>query len=249
MNKMESTSALVTNEVVIAAFMIIFTLLLYLAFLKTLAHLKKRYATHQLAFSYKPTLRRFFLEKLSGFLIFGIIPFIAAFVLISFRPAEMGLKWFRHSWDIPLLAAIIILVCIVTNRAALKEKTYRKYPQIRLHSWTIPVFFTSYSGWVIYLFAYEFLFRGLLLSACLPFGIWQASAINCTIYAIVHIHQGKGEIIGSVFFGLVLCLLTIYTGSILAPFLVHLSLSISTELWSIKNNPKTRVLWMQIPTL
>jgi len=249
MKNLSTTLLTLTNESLVAVLIIIVSLLLYLAYLGIASILKKKYAFTQIAFSYKPILRRFFLEKLSGVVIYGIIPFISAVVFLGFRPSEIGINWFAHSWDIFLVLGIILLVCVVTYRASHNEKTYNKYPQIRLHSWTVPVFFTSYIGWIIYLFAYEFMFRGLLLSVCLPFGMWQAIAINCAVYAIVHLHQGKGEVIGSIFFGIVLCLLTIYTGSILAPFLVHLSLSISTELWSIKNNPKTRVFWIQIPTL
>ena len=224
-------------------------LILYIVFLFINNLLTNKYAITQFAFSYKPVLKKFFYSKLSGFVIYGIVPFLAALLLFKLSPAEIGLQWFAHWTDILIVILLIVVVCVFTKWAASSEKNIQKYPQIKLQTWTVPVFITSYLGWVIYLLAYELLFRGILLNVCLPFGTWPAIAINCVVYAIVHVHQDKSEFFGAIVFGIVLCLLTIYTGTILAPFLVHLSLSISTEIWSIKNNPRTHVFWIQIPTL
>ena len=47
-------------------------------------------------------------------------------------------------------------------------------------------------GWFLYLFGYEFLFRGVLLIPLIdPLGMWPAIAINIAVYSATHIPKGR----------------------------------------------------------
>jgi membrane protease YdiL (CAAX protease family) len=87
------------------------------------------------------------------------------------------------------------------------------------------------------------MFRGVLLFACeRAMGVELAITINVAIYAFFHIHKGLREAIGAIPLGVVLCLLTLKTGTIWISFFVHVVLSLSNEWFSLKYHPKIRVL-------
>lgn len=73
-------------------------------------------------------------------------------------------------------------------------------------------------------------------------GTGIALAVNVIAYSAVHIPKGLGETPGAVPFGLLLCMLALLTGSILLPFLVHLSLALSAGFFSIRHNPEMKFM-------
>ena len=69
----------------------------------------------------------------------------------------------------------------------------------------------------LYMFAYEFMFRGFLLFACLvAMPALFAVAINVALYALAHAPKCPREALGSIPLGVVLCLSAIETGAIWA---------------------------------
>jgi membrane protease YdiL (CAAX protease family) len=81
------------------------------------------------------------------------------------------------------------------------------------------------------------LFRGILLFECYTnFGFWPAVAINVTIYSAIHMVKGKDQTIGALIFGGIACYLTLIQGSILIPIIMHVSLSIFSDYFSIRYN-------------
>lgn len=93
---------------------------------------------------------------------------------------------------------------------------------------------------ILFLFAYEFWFRGILLFSLLTaFDMSWAILINVTLYAGLHAFSGKKEFLGSIFFGVILCMLSIWTESVWPAALIHLALSLSYELPVLLNKKKT----------
>ncbi|MEZ5021390.1 MAG: CPBP family intramembrane glutamic endopeptidase [Bacteroidales bacterium] len=59
------------------------------------------------------------------------------------------------------------------------------------------------------------LFRGVLLfGLAKPLGPVVATAVNVILYSAAHIPKGKGETLGAIPFGMVLCILTLVSGTI-----------------------------------
>jgi membrane protease YdiL (CAAX protease family) len=82
----------------------------------------------------------------------------------------------------------------------------------------------------LFLIVYEFFFRGVLLQALLGVvNMEWAIAINIILYAIAHAFSNKKELIGSIPFGLLLCLVTIKLQSVWPAIIIHLALSFSYE--------------------
>jgi membrane protease YdiL (CAAX protease family) len=81
-----------------------------------------------------------------------------------------------------------------------------------------------------FLVIYEWFFRGLLLlgfSACL--GMNWAIVINVFLYAVLHLHKSKKEIVGCLPFGLLMCVFTVWWQSIWPAIIFHIQLVIINE--------------------
>ncbi len=184
------------------------------------------------------TISLFLFQKLTGFFFLGMLPavlFFSFFTLYA-QPYELG----SSQREIPGYAIFVLGVLILATAAfaAKKEDIYNRIPHMRLSRWGPKEVMISFGGWSLYLLAYEFIFRGLLLfSTAAAFGVWPAIAINLLLYAVFHIPNGKKETLAAIPFGLVLCVVSLLTGSFWMAFMLHLVLSISTEMFSIYHNP------------
>ncbi len=180
----------------------------------------------------------YFIEKLAGFVLFGLVPFLLFNVLAGAKSSESGFKTgtSRHYWY--LLVISLVFISLLTFFAS-KQKTFQeKYPQLRLKNWSARYSLISASGWILYILGYEFFFRGILLFACYrEYGFWPALVINILLYSVAHLDQGVLMSIGAIPAGVIFCLLTILTGSFLFAFLIHSWMAVSNEIFSIYHNP------------
>ena len=174
--------------------------------------------------------RHILFQRFTGVLIFGLLPCIgilsfSGFDFISFKVNKETLLW------ILLLSLVILPVNFFNSKT---PDNLSQYPQIRKTSWSAGLIGVSALSWIAYLFAYELLFRGFLLFSSLELlGYWPAIILNTGIYSIVHYPKGKKEAFGAVPFGLILCVLTIHTGSFMIAFLAHVLLALSNEWFSL----------------
>ena len=187
-------------------------------------------------------IKLFMLRKSMGLLLFGIVPFM----LIFYFAPSVSYDWL---WGLPesyqwLLVLAFALATVTTGfYGSRQEKVRELYPEMRIETWKAPYFSVSVSGWFIYLVGYEFMFRGFLLLLTVPaLGVPMAVALNVLLYSLLHWKKSIKEALGAIPLGVVLCLLVFYTGSLLAPILVHLGLSASTEIFSFVRNPEMKMV-------
>ncbi|MFC2118762.1 lysostaphin resistance A-like protein [Bacteroidota bacterium] len=182
-------------------------------------------------------------QKYIGVLFLGIVPTIIALIFLPYSFSEYGLN-FKNLlptlyWTLGLGAIIIPMNLF----AARKPKNYVVYPHIRAEVWNSGLIIKNAISWILYLFAYEFLFRGILLFACIPvLGVWPAIAVNITIYSCTHIPKGLTEAVAAIPFGIILCLITISTGNIWVAVFAHIFLALSNDYVALYFNPKTRII-------
>lgn len=175
-----------------------------------------------------------YLTRLSGFLAFGIVPVgIIVYVLHS-DISDFGIHWFS-TLKSALWFSLLVLVVIPLNMIQARKKSNLKaYPQIRIKDWNAGVLFKSAVTWMLYLLAYEFFFRGFLLFASIQmFGVPWAVVINVVLYALAHLPKGRLETIGAIPLGILLCLITIDTGSFWVAFAIHVVMALSNEWLSL----------------
>src|SRR5204863_272627 len=95
---------------------------------------------------------------------------------------------------------------------------------------------------LLFLSAYETWFRGYLLSDCIiSFGVPVAILINIVLYSLLHIVNGKKEIVGCIPFGSLLCILCIWTNAAWPAILIHVALTISYEVHLVKRINKPSI--------
>jgi membrane protease YdiL (CAAX protease family) len=96
-------------------------------------------------------------------------------------------------------------------------------------SQTIPAIFYAFLR-IVFLTVYEWFFRGLLLIGISAWaGIEWSIVINILLYAIMHSHKSKKEMIGCIPLGLLLCVFTIWWQSIWPAIILHLEIAIMNE--------------------
>jgi membrane protease YdiL (CAAX protease family) len=193
----------------------------------------------RLLFSEKPDPAIHYLtEKITGFFLFGIIPFLLFVCLIGILPSEAGFTSGVSGRYWYLLVIFLAIVTVLTFIGSKKKITQERYPQLRIKVWSLKYSIISVSGWILYILGYEFFFRGIFLFICFrEFGFWAALLINVFLYALVHLDQGVFMSLGSVPLGVILCLLSLLTGSFLFAFLIHSWMALSNEIFSIYHNP------------
>jgi len=177
--------------------------------------------------------------RIAGFFFFGIIPWILFrihevefdFLIIEKREIARMLFW------VPMLSVIAIVIAYINVKRS--KKTI--YPQFKIEKWTAAYKWLTYSTWILYLIGYEFMFRGLLLFGLVEeFGKEPAIILNVVLYAFVHIPKGIKEVIGCFIMGPILCIIVLHTGNVFAPIIIHLSLCLANEYFSIHKQEKSK---------
>lgn len=176
-----------------------------------------------------------------GFISMCILPGIICMVCLpEYSLADYGLGYqpetiqFTIFWSFVLSILVIPLAFV----SAQKPKNLVNYPMIRARVWNTKIVILNALGWALYLFGYEFLFRGILLFPLAEhLGVWTAIAINIALYAATHIPKGLEETLGAIPLGLVLCLLTLASGTIWIAFFVHVVMAWTNSFTALKYHP------------
>lgn len=187
------------------------------------------------------SVKHIFFTKYFGFFAMGVFPTVVCLLFLpSYHLADYGLTFissttlFSLYWTLGLCALVIPLAYI----SAKKPKNLINYPQIRAKIWTRKTVAIHAFGWFIYLFGYEFMFRGILLFPVVDaIGIWPAIAVNIALYSATHIPKGLDETIGAIPLGLVLCILTLASGTIWIALFVHVAMAWTNCFTALKFHP------------
>ncbi len=183
-------------------------------------------------------------QKYLGVLWMGIVPAIVMLVWLPFGlndyAVQQGDLAMTAIWTLGLGGALVLMNWF----AARRPETLAYYPQVRAAVWSRSLLFHNTLAWVLYLLAYEFLFRGLLLFACLAvLDPWVAIAINIALYSATHLPKGFTESLVTIPFGIGMCILTIESGAIWIAWLVHVAVALSNDYVALRFNEKMKVVW------
>jgi len=184
-------------------------------------------------------IRIIMLHRLSGATLFGLIPVLVVLLVFRIPVNEFGSNTDHLAKSILWWIPAAVLVIILSYFTARNKNHLAQYPQIRAKQWNSGLITLSAISWITYLAGYEFMFRGFLLFSCLEsFGFWPAVIINISLYSLVHLPKGSKETMGSIFFGFILSYSAIVLGSFWFAFLVHITLALSNEWFSIAFHPE-----------
>lgn len=175
------------------------------------------------------SIKKVLLSRLYGILFFGLLPLLFSYLYFQKDVAAIGLvsPINNHLVELYIWCSILAIITFLNARTS---ENLTQYPQFRTHEWSFLTFFLSALSLILYLISYEFLFRGLLLFVSFEIiGLYGSIVLNVILYALVHIPKGKKETIGSIPFGILLCYLSLKTGSILYAMILHICLALLTE--------------------
>jgi membrane protease YdiL (CAAX protease family) len=133
--------------------------------------------------------------------------------------------------------AVCLLLCVLAfelSRRNSRKVVSTVYPEAQFKSWSAQRLVLNDLSWIFYLFGYEVFFRGFILQNSLA-SLTPVAAIlvNISLYAGSHFPKGRKEVLLSIPFGILLCLITLKSGSIWCAFFIHTALALSNEWFSI----------------
>jgi len=185
---------------------------------------------------------RVVIQRFWGLLFTGIISALIVLSVFKGSLADFGLG--SGFEQLPPWWSYLILPLIIVSGyfSSSSPGNLKLYPQIRIETWTPCVVTISAVSWILFLVAYEFLFRGFLLVASLMvMGPWSATALNAALYSFAHFYKGPGETYGAIPLGILLCYLTLVTGNIWSAVVIHSVMALSNEWFSIIAHPEMQI--------
>ncbi len=139
---------------------------------------------------------------------------------------KYGAKWLI---SIPLL--VVPMIFIASKMPDLRVE-YPLAKSLLNDQGSLLVYETAYV--LFYYVAWEFFFRGFLLFGLKErFGAVNAILIQTISSCLVHIDKPEGEIIGSIFIGILFGMIALRSKSIWYVFLIHVSIGVLTDLFII----------------
>lgn len=179
--------------------------------------------------------------RYAGVFYYAFVPAIVVFALFSHNLAFYGVSFVNLFDALLWTLGLSIIIVLMQSRSARQPENVDQYPQIRLDEWTAGLIFKNSFGWFIYLLAYEFLYRGILLFGLIDaFGVWPAIMVNTIIYSLAHVPKGNREALAAIPFGIILCYLTIITETIWIAVFVHLALALSNDYFALAESKTMR---------
>ena len=182
-------------------------------------------------------------QRLTGVTFFGIIPLLFSTILFKKDISQFGVSTINLTESLLWIAGMAVIIIPMSFFATKKPDNLEMYPQIRKEEWSKGLLILSASTWIIYLVAYEYMFRGFLFLGLIPhFGVWTAFALNLAFYSLTHIPKGFKETLGAIPFGAIICLLTLKTGTIWIALGAHMCLALSNEWFSLHRHPQMKLV-------
>jgi len=185
-------------------------------------------------------------NRIIGFFAMGVLPTVLCFVFMpEYTFSDYGLTIIPETnlYSIGWTLALSFLAIPLTYFSARKPKSLINYPQIRAKIWNWNTVIINAVTWIVYLTGYEFLFRGILLFPIAnSLGAWPAIAINIAMYAATHIPKGLEETVGAILLGLVLCILTLVSGTIWIALFVHIIIAWTNCFTALKFHPDFKLI-------
>lgn len=190
--------------------------------------------------------RYFLFTKYSGLVLLGLAPlFLFQWIFPYYSLGGLGLSFSKGTNVLSLywIAGLGVVAATLNWFGSRREKSFAMYPQLRLREWTRGTIFMYIVAWSAYLFGYEILFRSLLLIPLVDtMGVWPAIAVNMAMYSLSHVPKGLDEALGALVLGIVLCLITLQTGTIWVAFVVHVILATSNSMTALRFHPDMKVI-------
>lgn len=183
-----------------------------------------------------------FISKLTGGVIFGLIPITLVVLFTDITPAETGFTPGNMGNHKKLLFFSLSGITVLTYFMSGLKNFRNRFPGNIMKEVNAGSILYSATGWITYLFGYELMFRGILWFVCYSaFGFFPALLINLILYSFAHLNQGFIPSLGAIPAGITFCLLSHISGSFLFPFFAHSAMAVSFEIFCLIPRPSLKL--------
>ncbi len=183
-----------------------------------------------------------FFNRYAGFFYFLLIPLGVIYILFSKDITRYGVSIINLAESFIWVLALGTVIIFSQSIFARNPVNLDHYPQIRIPVWSISLIIKNALMWFVYLVSYEFMFRGFLLFGTVDIlGVWLAILVNTLIYSLTHIPKGARETILAIPFGILICYLTLKTGTIWVAVFLHFILAVSNDIFSLIAHPEMKI--------
>ncbi|HSB91984.1 MAG TPA: CPBP family intramembrane glutamic endopeptidase [Flavitalea sp.] len=168
------------------------------------------------------------LVHLGGILLFAVFPYFFHQSSFSFS--------FKPTNNLAILVTWLIAgILVILSRAIAKRKFIKA--RTTYNCWLSPAQLVVYFlVRILFIAAYETWFRGFLLTGTIAtLGVVPAVLGNIALYAMLHLVNGRQEVLVCVPFGFLLCSVCIWVGAVWPAILLHLAFTIPFEIRFLKN--------------
>lgn len=180
-------------------------------------------------------------QRLVGAALLGVLPAIIMVLKYELPLLEYGLGLPRFVSNKAWAGGVLIIAVPLIYRQAQKATYWKHYPELKLESWNRKTQVSNALSWSIYLLAYEFLFRGLLLMSLDAWlGTWPAVSIMAAMYVLAHVDKSQEETFGSLAMSIIFAFAALGTESIWLPWIMHSIIAIASDTFAVRANPKIR---------
>ena len=169
--------------------------------------------------------------QVAGIFLFGILPLIfdhpGSFTFFNTIEIDRPATW--------IIVLLVLLSLFITPKILLKKLSSLTNRANAFVTPGISFYIAYFMIRTLFIIAYECWFRGfLLMDSITSIGIIWAVMLNISLYAILHIVNGKDEFIAALPYGILLCVLSIWQGAVWPAILIHLALTLPYELGFIR---------------
>ncbi len=165
-------------------------------------------------------------------LLYLLVPLLTIPLLRS--PNRLGLRlgnWRVWIVDIVIAYLVLVVLILIFGRG---EAFARTYPQFKPAGRNFGTLLWYHLILLVYMFGWEFLFRGYMLFATeKELGKPAAVILQCLPFAILHAGKPELEAIGSIIAGLYLGLLALRANSMLPCAILHFAVACSMDIFAI----------------
>jgi membrane protease YdiL (CAAX protease family) len=168
-------------------------------------------------------------------LFYGIVPLIAAKVLLGLSPGSLGIRvrgTFTHAWIYAaLFAAAVPFVLVASTTSGFQER----YPllEVPLDGHVYPALALWWGWYALQFFAVETFFRGFLVHGLAPRLGWLSVVVAMVPYVMIHFVKPAPEALAAIVGGLVMGYLALRTGSIVWGVALHISVAALMDVSSL----------------
>lgn len=167
------------------------------------------------------------------FFSFFVLPVLIIFLVLKDKPKNFGLQVGDHKAGLKISLYFILVMLVISWFASSSYSFKETYPLLQRTKESWSLFFIFEAGLFLYVFAWEFIWRGFMLFGLEEKFGYYAVLIQMIPFVILHNGKPFPETLGAIIGGIALGILAFRTRSFLYCVIVHISVMFTIDLFSV----------------